>query len=442
MDADKIDLLGEGEWHGLFHAPSSARDTFLGRLRYSATDGSWLEYMVPGTSQPQLDGIVHGMLEGGQPVTLFSQVRHSPVMPSMKNGVERIDGRLPLTAILVGDHFDEEPEVASLAFSVPCLDEFLASDPAITAASWPGKPVVVHPLADGTLEVRHAMTGNGISRLSEHLMHPDPAALAALDTYFHAVRKQHPNEWFMLRTSLEWALGLTFSSAVPIREAYRRVSAICDLLALVIRTPVHPVSISFVVGDGPVRQSVQFCPTNVLEEGTVREARRKRDHRQMPVTHANARLSTILPAWLAQKDDHLVMVSGLQHSTGWQTRHDTFGAIVLYVAQLESIHHLEVGKGNGKYEYALKTYASPRLLSYMQGLFGVASLADLASGVWDLRNEIGHYGRPKVQLPKLDWPERVGLSICLELVVVGWVLRRLGLDEATVHVFMDAYAPY
>ena len=442
MDADKIDLLGEGEWHGLFHAPSGAGTAFLGRLRYSATEGASLEYMLPGTTQPHVDGVVHGMLESGQPVTLFSRVRQSPVMPSMKNGVERIAGRFPLTAFLVGDQVDDEPMVSSLSFSTPALDEFLALDPAIVAASWPGKPVVVHPLVDGTLEVRHAMTGNGISRLSEHLMHPNPAALAALDTHFHALRKQHPNEWFMLRTSLEWALGLTFSSAVSLREAYRRVSAVCDLLALLIRTPVHPVSISFAVGDGPNRKSVQFCPTNVLEEGTVREATRNRDHRQMPVTHANARLSTILPAWLQHKDDHLVMVSGLQHSTGWQTRHDTFGAIVLYVAQLESIHHLEVGKGNGKYEYALKTYASPRLLAYMQGLFGVASLADLASGVWDLRNEIGHYGRPKVQLPKLAWTERVGLSICLELVVVGWVLRRLGLDEATVHAFMDAYAPY
>lgn len=208
MDADKVDLLGEGEWHGLFHPPSDESATFLGRLRYSATRGTSLEYMVPGSARPQVSGVLHGMLEGGQAVTLFSQTPMSPVIPSMKGGFERLAGWIPLTAFCVGEYFEEEPLVSSISFTVSGLDEFLASDPATRAPSWPSSPAVVHQLPDGTLEVRHAMRGTGISRLSQHLMHPNPSVLAQLDTVFQSVRQQHPDEWFMLRTALEPALSL------------------------------------------------------------------------------------------------------------------------------------------------------------------------------------------------------------------------------------------
>lgn len=441
MDADKIDLLGEGEWHGLFHPPSDNTTMFLGRLRYSATEGSSLEYMVPGSNLPLIEGVTHGMLESGEAVTLFSAGQIAPVLPSMKGGFERLAGRIPLTAFCIGELLSEEPLVSSLSFAVPGLEEFLAPDPAVTPPSWPGSPAVVHCLADGTLEVRHAMGGTGIARLSDHLMHPNSGALAELETHFHAVRQQHPSDWFMRRTSLEAALTLTFTSPVALKSAHKRMSAVCDLLALLVRSPVHPVKMSFTTGEGKLGKSVQFCPTNVLDEGTVREARRKRDHHQMPITHANAQLGKLVPAWLQQSADHLVLVSGLQHGTGWQTRHDTFGALVLYAAQLESIHHLEVGKGDGKYEYALGKYASPYLLEYMQTLLGADSLSETAAGVWNLRNEIAHYGRPKPQLKKLPWSDRVKISVCLELVVVAWVLRKLGLEEQTAHAFMDSYAP-
>jgi hypothetical protein len=441
LNADLVDLLGEGDWPGLFHPRADDSAAFLGRLRYSATRGTWLEYMQPGTRQPALDGVVHGMLESGHAVTLFSNGPTEPVMPSMKDGFERIAGRMSVSAFCVGEHFDAEPTLASVSFSVTGLDEFLAADPLAVAPSWPGKAAVTHELGDGTLEVYHVMSGNGISSLSDRLMHPTPAALTELETLFQAVRVKHPTEWFLLRTSVKPVLRLTFASPVSLKAAYHRVSAICGLLALLVRVPVHPIEVSFPWGEGHLRRSIQFCPTNVLDNGTVREARRKRDHRLMPVTHANAQLGTLLKAWLAEHEEHLVLVSGLQHSTGWQTRHDTFGFIVLYVAQLESIHHVEVGRGGGKHEYALAKYASPRLLAFMQSLFGVTSLLELATAVWELRNEISHYGRPKVRLPKLSWSERVDIARCLELVVVARILRKLGLDEATTEAFLDGYAP-
>jgi hypothetical protein len=441
LDADNIDLLGEAEWSGLFHPASDEGHTFLGRLRYSATRGSRLEYMVPGSRQPLFDTVVHGILESGHPVTVFSNAPPMPAMPAMRDGYERLTGKMGVNSFCVGEHFDAEPTVSSLSFSVTGLDEFLAADPRVATPSWYGKAVVTHDLGDGALEICHVMSGEGISSLSERLMHPDPAALAELDTSFHAVRAKHPSEWFYLRTSVKPVMRLTFDSPVSLKAAYQRMSATCDLLALLVRAPVHPVSVSFPWGEGHSRRSIQFCPTNVLEDGTIREAKRQRDPTQMPVTHANAKLEVILRAWLLEHREHVVLVSGLQHGTGWQTRHDTFGAIVLHVAQLESIHHVEVGKGGGKYDYALSKYATPRLLGFMQGLFEVNSMPELVSAVWDLRNEIAHYGRPKLRLPKLSWLERVNIATCLELVIVSRILRALGLDVQTASEFIDGYAP-
>lgn len=117
------------------------------------------------------------------------------------------------------------------------------------------------------------------------------------------------------------------------------------------------------------------------------------------------------------------------------------GAVVLYATQIEGIHVEEHGPKGRKYAYPIEKYASSILVELLKKRLCVTTLDAVTEGISDIRNEIAHVGKPAKLLKKLSNSDLSDIALCLELIVVGYVLRKLGVAAPVVMQYQEGFAP-
>jgi len=437
-----VDLLGNMEWHGEFFPPGNVEERFLGHLTYSASGGISLAFSILGDDVPSINGILHGVLSTGDPVTLFR--REGGLDPGLgfTNGILSRSGTASFWGLCVGAHFDAEPSSDQYDFTLSGLDEFIVPNGATEHAVWSPEPLINAPMPGGVLQLINAGQGQPVMSPDSVFINLNKNALDALNTRFGEVRALFPKDLFFVKKAMHYVLRLKYDEASPLQEALRRLIDIGALFALLVRFPVHPRRIQFSVDPGiGTKVQVYVFLSEYLEEGTVRLALAKRSHHLMPITVNNAHLEQLVPVWLAEAVNHGVLVSGLQHRTGWRTRQETHGAVVLYATQIEGIHVEEHGPKGQKYAYPIEKYASSVLVDLLKKRLCANTLAAVAEGISDIRNEIAHVGKPAKLLKKLTSSDLSDIALCLELIVVGYVLRKLGVATPVVMQYQEGFAP-
>jgi len=439
---ENVDLLADTRWQGTFFPPDKMDERFFGTLTHSATEGLFLEYTMLGGDAPEIAGVLHGVLATGEAVTLLRH--HEGLQPgsSFQYGTYTLSGKAYFWAMCAGLHFNAEPSFKRLDFTLSGLDEFIVPQGNTAYVPWAHQPIIAAKMPDGELQLINAGKVQPVGHLSSVLVNRNPTALAVLESHFQAVKSAFPKDIFLLKREMHYLLRLEYEEAVTLTGALSRMTDIGALFALLVRAPVHARRISFTVKDQKDTSAEIFVfPAGFLEEATVRLALERKNHHLMPITMQNAGLEKLVPVWLTEAVNHRVLVSGLQHQTGWRTWQDTHGALVLYATQLEAILIDEKGPKGKKFEYAIGKYASPKVLALLKHHLGAATLHEVGEGVSDVRNEIAHVGKPPKLLKKLNGNGLSEIALCLELIVVGYVLRKLGVDAAVVEAYQDGFAP-
>lgn len=442
MKPSDVDLLGSMEWHGEFFPPGKVEERFLGHLTYSASGGISLAYTILGHDVPSINGILHGVLSTGDPVTLFQREGGLDPGLGLTSGILSRSGTASFWGLCVGAHFDAEPSSDQYDFTLSGLDDFIVPNGATEHAVWSTKPIISAPMPDGVLQLINAGQGQLVINLDSVFISRNKNALDALNTKFGEVAALFPKSPFFVKKAMHYVLSLKYDEASPLQDALRRLLDISALFALLVRFPVHPRRIQFSVDPGTgTRVQVYVFLSEYLDEGTVRLALAKRSHHLMPITVNNAHLEQLVPVWLAEAVNHSVLVSSLQHRTGWRTRQATHGAVLLYATQIEGINVEEKGPKGQKYAYPVEKYASLQLVELLKARLRATTLAEVAKGISDIRNELAHVGRPPKHLKKLAGSALSDIALCLELIVVGYVLRKLGVATSVVMQYQDGFAP-
>lgn len=439
---EDIDLLVDTHWQGIFFPPDKPEERFFGTLFYSVAEGLYLDYTILGADVPNIEGVLHGVLASGDAVTLFRSNNWPEPGLSFQYGIHTRSGKAHFWAMYTGLHFENEPNLQKVDFTLSGLDEFIAPQGSTAHIPWSMGSIIAVKIPGGTLKIINVGKVQPLGNISSVLINKNPHALAAVESNFKKVQAEFPKDLFVLKKEMHHAVRLEYDAPVTVMDALKRITDIAALFALLVRSPVHPRRISFDVTDSHGGKAQIFVfPATLLDEATVRLALSKKNHHLMPITMQNSGLGPLLSAWLTEAANYQVLVSGLQHKTGYHTRHDIHGAIVLSVTQIEAISFEEGGPKGQKFEYAINKYASSDVLALLKHHLGAGDVHGVGAGVSDIRNEIAHVGKPAKLLKKLTFRDLSDIAAGLELTVVGYVLRKLGVTESVVFQYQNDFCP-
>ena|GEM_PF-3520031 len=441
LKAREVDLFADKEWVGEFFPPGQSDSRFSGRLKYSPSEGVRLNYAVVGDEVPMIDGVIHGVLVSGEPVTLYRNTPGLPANFGYTHGVTTQRGEASFWALCVGAHLDADASCLRYTFTVSGLDEFIVPEGMTSHVPWSHKPIVIVSMADGDLHLSNAGSVDYVGDISASILNLNPGAAEALKVAYSEVAASYPANPFFVKKSMHYELDLHYGSEVCVRDALRRIIEIGDLFALLVRAPVHPRRVGFKADVGIGTDVEVFVyPSLYIDAGTIDRATDKKSYHTMPIKLANIDLAKLIPAWLPVAGAYRGLVSDLQTRTGWLTGQAIRGSIVLYATQFEAIHASDKAPKGKKYEYVLDHYASPQLIAKLHLHLKGTTNSHLATAISGLRNEIAHLGKPSKLVANLGRGLTV-VALCLELVVIGYILRKLGVDPKVAAVYQDTFTP-
>lgn len=436
-------LFDSTTWTGEFFHPDIFEARFSGSLAYSPEDGVILTYRKADDGNVPDTTVLHGILDTGEMCSLFGDFSLSRAGFTIRNELHTSNGKCGFKLLVVGAFVREDFALDDIYFTVSGLQDFLVHEGWKNSIRFEQEAIHTTPLSFGSLELRTYGNFDFLpDDISAAIYSTDDAARSDLIATFAELRQRHPNTTFMLKSgNIEYKFRLRLSSPTECVVAYRRINDICNLFALLRDSPTHPEEIEALLPDDQVGgRAATLYPSLVLNPATVELARRPKSHVLLPLNAGNLSLPDILAAWFNSEFRESILVSAMQHEIGYRTEHSAHGDIVLYASQLESISHA-AKRSRDKYEYAINTYGSPKLLALLERIFDVRGVRAVGEAISDLRNEIAHVGRPRKLLSSLDLGGLIDIAICLKLVLSAFVLRNIGIQEHLTGRYVDALLP-
>lgn len=386
--------------------------------------------------------MLHGVLSSGDKCTLIGHFSPYRAGTSLRNGLVTRSGKAGFSCLAIGEFLAHDERFADINFSLTNLQEFFYPSGFKDFVKYSEKPIYSVDTPFGRMEVGNTATFGPLhSDIASHIYTPDSEALDELSLAFKKIETKYPKSSFMLKKDIAYRIFLKFELEITIREAYEHITSFSNLFALLIYNPVYPECILLRKPglDGALIE-IEIYPSMILDPRTINLSTRDRVHRHMPITQSTVPLDSIVSTWLQAPQNHSPIVTSIQHETGFQTRHEAHGEIVLYATQFESISHNAKEKDK-KYEYPLARYGSQKLRDRLMKTFDKSSLEDVAIAVGDLRNEIAHVGRPQYWLEKLSLEQLVRISQYLQLTIIGYMLANIGVPADVIATYQDRYSP-
>jgi thiaminase len=271
-------------------------------------------------------------------------------------------------------------------------------------------------------------------------------ALEELIAAYHKIKESHPSSCFEHKKEIYHYVAIKLNGSLSISGIYKQVMEIASLFALLICCPVYPKNISIYISHKDDHLEIlELCPTIIADKRTMDLASTVKHHSLLPITHSYIDLGRVLEDWHKKSyQEYSVLVSAIQHETGFRTMHSLHGEIVIYLSQLESISKKE-GKNReqDKYDYSIEKYASPEMREGMGKLLQkVNTNKSLGAIISNLRTDIAHVNiSPKRVLTKMSLQDLADLVRYLQLTVISYVLLELGVDDVRVKAYQDKFIP-
>jgi hypothetical protein len=440
-------LFENVEWTGEFFAPDQYNNRFSGKLSYAIDEGVVLDYTVivqpdERPSLPRDTGVLYGYLENGRRCTLVGELRNNMGI-SLDGGHSILRGRNCFPMLILNDFVRPDKHYTEVTFTLSGMQEFFS----------PEKRRSLLRLSKPLDEVETSYGRVGIystARLSpvlgiEALIHSDDGvALQELINSFIEIKNSHPKSHFEQKGEVSHYVAIRLNHGVSISRIYEMVAEIAGLFALLTCSPVYPESISIFNGREEGHLGLlELYPTIIAEQRTMAIATSRKHHDLMPITHSVIDLPKVLETWHAKSfNEYSVIISAIQHETGFRSRHSLHGEIVIYSSLLESISKKEGRtKSKDKYDYSIEKYASQKIqIGLKKVLQKVNEKISIGEIISDLRADIAHVTKKKV-LTKLSLQDLADIVRCLQLIIIAYILIELGIDIPRVQAYQQEFMP-
>ncbi|MGR4971372.1 hypothetical protein ACIPQ1_00780 [Pseudomonas sp. LARHCG127] len=437
------ELFESKQWVGEFFTDNNFDNRFGGRVVYTPEDGVVLEYWVASKELPVDSKVVHGVLESGEKCSLIGDFSVTQSSISFKGGLTMRTGKVGFACMFVNDFISEDELFYDFDFSLTNLQEFFFPKGFKELVKFSDKPLKVIKTSFGEVKVtNNANFGSLHNDITKQIYSWDKDALQDLQNAFDKVKVENPTARFMLKKDIEYRLSIHVEGGADYNKVFEYITALADLFAILIYSPVHPESISVdkeTPGDKGAR-SLAFFPSNTLSSKTLMLSSQQASHFHLPITDNKIDLELLIGKWLEYPDRFSTILSCIQTETGSRYLHSLHGELVLYATQLESISYDDKIKEK-KYEYPLVEYGASVILMGVQKVFSKYGRSDIGGAISDLRNEIAHVGRPKDLMKRMVMEDLILLSQYMELTIIGFVLRKIGVDPALVQRYQKEFCP-
>ncbi|HXC52192.1 MAG TPA: hypothetical protein VN634_15000 [Candidatus Limnocylindrales bacterium] len=429
-----MNLFEEKRWLGEFFAPGAYEKRFFGELNYAPDSGLELAYGIGAEIQPPETQILHGYLASGEHCTLFADFRRDAISSFFGNG------KIGCRFMVLDECVEPTARFDQLSFTLTNLQEFFYPYGLVSDVKFSQEPLLKVDTSFGSIEVRNSAIFNYLSPDLTEFYSENDSALEEFKAAFGSLKKKYPDFHPMVRKEFAYRVRLNFHTGLSLADAYREMTNLADLFAVLTYRPVHPETIQVRrLGADEPAPSLRVYPYIRLDTRTVKLCRRPLMNHTMPITNSKIVLDQIIAKWVAGPAANTTLVTSLQQKTGFRTLHDLHGELILYCTQLESISY-EAGNKEKKYEYALVTYASAPMRNTLAALFANAGLSDLGKAVGQLRDEIAHVKKPKILLGKLGVPDLSRISRLLELTILSRLLTKLDIPPNIIADFQERFA--
>ena len=435
-------LLEPKVWIGEFFS-SNYEKRFPGKVIYSPENGIVLDYTITGLEQPAATEYVYGVLENGRKCTLVGWFDPAHSGMSIHHGFSTLSGKNGFHFLVIGEFLNDNSMFKKLTFTITSLHEFFSPRGFKDSVRHTGRPLIEAALSYGRLSIGTTASFISLSKdIAAHIYSHNESAINELQECFKAVEERHPKSFFMLKKDIDYNVRLEMNSEADVRSLYKHILELTALFSILLYNPVLPESIEIHSGEDENRLSLEVYPSQVIDKRTLEFATQQSSHFHMPITNSNIDLAKTIEQWSTMADDFSVIVSSIQTETGFRSRHSILSDLVLYATQLESISYSASIQNQDRYEWPIDTYGSIQLKDVLSKLFSKANAKSVGQNIGDLRNEIAHIKKSRKLLIVLSQVDLIIISQCLQLVIIGYILRQLGIQETTAKEYLDAFTRF
>lgn len=420
-------LFSKSEWTGEFYPPNEFERRFAGKVTYSPNTGAVLAFTVIEPIEPPEGVLLHGMIDHGIPCTAFG--RFNPGFMGHSNHARH--GSVGLEFFVIGEHLSCEDRYKTISFALTGLQDFFFPTGFPQHVRYEGKPIHTIKVDFGEVEIFQAVALEflDLNNIDGWIWSPDNDAMAAMRASLQSIEQERPGARFMLRSDLAYKFTLRSQTGFSPREADKYVRSISELFALLRFTPTFPEEVFAFRDIDAGTPSLEVYPWLGLNQSIVIRAKEEQSHHQLPLTVNDIDLPSAVERWLAINSRFDTIISSIQYDVGFRTPHSAHGDLVLFASQLEAISQEAGEPENRKYAYPLERFCYWQLREKLDSLFQRAGVTDISVGISDLRNEIAHINRPKKLLSKLPVSDLMGIARCMQLIVLSYVLDKVGVAE-------------
>lgn len=437
-----LELFKEKHFVGEFFVDNDYSNRFMGEIDYSPDNGVIFSYTITGHNISSETNIIYGVLTTGDKCTLVGNFSPQNSGFTFRNGLNARNGKAKFSYLFIGDFLDEKELLFDINFSLTNLQEFFFPRGYKDLVKFSDKPLFSINTNYGKIEIgNNASFGFLHKDVSAQIYSRNKNALKELNDSFGRLEKKYPDAGFMLKKDISYRIHLKFDAGTEIIPIYGYIREIADLFSILIYGPVYPESIRAtkkVDGNYPI--IIDIYPSMSFNKRTIELSIKDRSHFNMPITKTNIDLASTIQKWLKAPKNYSTIVSSLQNETELRDEHSLHGELVLYATQFEAISYSASAKNN-KYEYPVDNYATSKIKNGIMTILNNAGEINMGKGIGNIRNEIAHVGKPKKLLNILSMKDMAFMSRYLQLTILGYILRKLDLEESVISAYQDKFAP-
>ncbi|MES3011024.1 MAG: hypothetical protein V4738_09580 [Pseudomonadota bacterium] len=441
-----MDLLKESNWIGTFFPPAEYAMRFSGKLEFTPGSGVLLRYLLTdeGTTtvrqSRKRDRYLHGVLDSGERCTLL-EPRGGERTEQIRGAQHSQSGTESFGILVLGTHVDPSQKFESATITYSGMQEFFFPTGFKDWEKFSPHLNDTEPTDFGTASVFTTGSFGFLPKDPMALFHSsDPDALEALALAIDDVETRFPDQVLQIKKDIGYALHLTFQPSLELHEVCSLITELANLFALLTHKPVLPQRVALVPQSTP-REHVDIYLSLLRDRRTVDMCLTEGSHHDLPINARTVKLPKLIGKWLANSEHFRTVADSLQNQTSVANLHDLHGELVLNVALLESISVI-AGKASQreKYQYPINRYASHWITELLSKELDV-QVSQIGGEVSNVRNEIAHFGRPRKLLSKLGMKGLYRVNAAIQLIVLGYVLRSVGVPVAAVEEYQYRFLP-
>lgn len=274
---EKHEFFGE-----FFHQEETYSSRFAAKIKYSPEKGLRLEYNIADSEvTSECDSLI-GILSNGQKCTLIGPFDFNHGGRRF-GSVNTKHGTHGFSHLVIGDFVQPDKEFDHSRFTFHHMQEFFCPQGHLDGV----------PYKEGTLETiggngwsieleNRALANDVTNTLTNLIITDNEEAFSEFSSAFDKVKREFPEESFLLRKSLEFLFKYTSDTSKKINDISLDINKIASLFSIFMDRPTFPDEVK-IYSNAEAKSPVTLLSSIHLESRTVDLAKSNQSHFFMPI---------------------------------------------------------------------------------------------------------------------------------------------------------------